>query len=838
MRLLNLLLMIIIAWNFIYPADAPKWRVELDESIKNYEFINDGKYLFFTNGEYAWCYDVQTGSKIWSMEVDDFDKEGISTLVGEKYLVNSDDLIQCFNALNGEKLWEKEYDDISQSDYTSFEFIKNTAVLRFGEDHLGIDLSNGNELWRTKIDYWSKLAEKGTFNYSVLSQQNKLLVLEDDEKASLFDIQTGGKIFEGNDYDVNMELVENGNLWMYKSPGQKYIVVVLEKGAAVIDVVNNKEIMRKEFSIDGEMNVIIPTKSGCAVLGEEKIVHFNFDKQRTDELNFPVEDFRTLQTYDIGGKDILVISLEDQLAGIDLAEGKILWQTKEDDPEFEGYAHKYVSTEGNNIILTYNRAKLVSTESGTYVYLISIDALTGKLNYKVPVLLSQTTLTGFQRGLAKTLSGAFAAFVGAASMGSAPTGDAMNMVNNLMGYQNIGFDYEVFEHNAKIIIAERTTVNMWDPSTRDGAGEGFVAVDPKMGNILYKEYFEIAEGMDQNQFIALASMLIDNNIIYAPGEDKLAAFDLANGKKLWEINETGLITDLSIINGVLYIKHGKQEYAVTLNENDVKVNETWDEDPFGFKAIDPASGNVLWSVKTETDPGLVTPQFSIQNYYNPADNRLYYADEQNVYALTLGKDGGKFGWQFNFDGNNIGEMEYAKTFAVKETWIGSQVRTTTTSTSLGGGWVLNSTTTSGGLNDEKTAAYIEDALDADVFTTYTSWGNIWGVTAKRCLRVLYNGRNILVFGPEAITLLNASDGKPVWIKEWDYDQSDVQFIPQIVGDKFIYCMDENLVLRNLSDGEIIWQSEEPKKTKFFHSPDGKFFFSINDEIISGYEIIK
>jgi hypothetical protein len=40
---------------FITPviADAaPQWKVELSETIQNYDFLEDGKYLFFTNAEY------------------------------------------------------------------------------------------------------------------------------------------------------------------------------------------------------------------------------------------------------------------------------------------------------------------------------------------------------------------------------------------------------------------------------------------------------------------------------------------------------------------------------------------------------------------------------------------------------------------------------------------------------------------------------------------------------------------------------------------------------------------------------------------------------------------
>jgi outer membrane protein assembly factor BamB len=111
--------------------------VDLGEPIKNYDFMKDGKLIFFTSGEYAWCYDSESGQEVWSMEVPDFSDEGISYLLGEMYLTNSDNKLQSYDATNGKLLWEKEYSDIDQSEYTSFEFIENNAVFRYEDVHLG-----------------------------------------------------------------------------------------------------------------------------------------------------------------------------------------------------------------------------------------------------------------------------------------------------------------------------------------------------------------------------------------------------------------------------------------------------------------------------------------------------------------------------------------------------------------------------------------------------------------------------------------------------------------------------------------------------------------------------
>jgi outer membrane protein assembly factor BamB len=821
--------------------EAPKWAVDLGEPIKTYDFMQDGKLIFFTSGEYVWCYDTQTGKEVWSMEVPDFSSDGISYLLGEMYITNSSNKLQAYDALTGGMLWEKEYGDIDQSDYMSFEFIENSAVFRYGEPHIGVDLNNGNELYRMNIEYWGDLVNLGSFNYSVLYQQDKMLVMENSEIASLFDVTTGNKLLSLEEYDVNTDLIEEGYPWLYKHPEHKYLLIVLGNGAAVLDVVNNKELARKEFGIDGDRNVLLPTKVGCAVMGEEKFVHFNFESGVINELEFPIDDIRTMYAYEAEGENIVVVSMEDRMAAVDLVAGKVLWQTAEDDPEFEGFAHRYLWVEGSNLICTYNRARLVSQDSGTYLYLMSINGITGKVNYKTPALLSGAVLSDFQRSLSKIITGAFATFiaVGSAGTASGQAGGAMDMVNEMMGYSNIGFDYETFEHGGNMVFFSRSNVTMWDPATRNGPGEGIVAIDIKSGELKYKTYFEIADGMNVEEMKLLPPMLLDGDDAYIAGEEKLIKCNLATGNKEWEVGEeVGFVSELFLLDGVLYSKFGKEIYNIGLKEDDIKVSTKIDVDPYGFHAFDPASGSILWKVNTESDPGLFTPQFSILNYYNSTNGNLYFADQKRVYALKLGREGGSLSWTFDMEQNGLGELDYEEAYAIKETWIGSEQRTHSYSTYIGGGWVSTTSWTTGGMDDEETAKFLEDAGESDLFTTYESWGNIWGVSAKRCLRILYGTDVILAIGPNAIGLIDANSGSANWVSNWDYSPTSVEYIPKILKDKLLYCSDENLVLLDMANGNTVWQVEESGDSKFFESPTEQYVFTLNDEVIKEYQIIK
>jgi len=133
---------------------------------------------------------------------------------------------------------------------------------------------------------------------------------------------------------------------------------------------------------------------------------------------------------------------------------------------------------------------------------------------------------------------------------------------------------------------------------------------------------------------------------------------------------------------------------------------------------------------------------------------------------------------------------------------------------------------------------LEDAAGSELTTTYESWGNIWGVSAKRCLRVLYGTDVLLIVGQDGIAMIDADNGSASWVSKWDYDNDDVQYIPKIVGNNLIYCLDENLVLVDMSDGNFIWKAEESDESKFFESPNEKYTFSLNDEIIKGYSLTK
>ncbi len=558
---------------------APAWKVELGEPVQLYEFLQEGKYLFFNSGPYAWLYNAASGEKVWSVEVKDYEKKGVHTLIGEKYVVGTDNALQCYDALTGKQLWSKEYKDIDQDEFRSYEFIDNTAVFWFENAHLAINLTDGTEIWRTKIEFNGSLVDLGTYNYAILHQQKKMLVMEKSDRISLFDVTNGKKVASFEDMEANEDLIKAKNKWQWRSADRQFIVVALDNGAAVIDAANNKVLVKKEFKIDGDYEVFFKTENGCAVFGKEKIVHFDFGTGGTLEVPYPIGDMRTVQPYKIGEQDILIISAEDRMSAIDLRAGKILWQSAENDPKFEGFAHRYIKQDGSNILVVYNKSGL--STGGAWLYAMSIDALTGTVKYQTIITISEAFLTSIARAAAN-IAGSIISFL--------KKGDEGEQLKKSFGYDNLGFNYEVEEREGNLLFTLMNKTAMKNPDTKDNPGEGFVLVNASTGAVVYKDYFEIlynsswgAAGQGVAAFTP--KPLIDGNIAYVCGNKRVIAFDLVAGKRLWTTEKElkdGYPTDIALYDGVLYLKFGKDPVTPSLDKNSVKINSPWENDPHGF----------------------------------------------------------------------------------------------------------------------------------------------------------------------------------------------------------------------------------------------------------------
>ena len=810
----KILLIISLLTASVAAQQVPKWTLELDDQIEGYNFLKDGNFLFLRSGENAYLYDAVTGQKIYALEIDDYEKEGAHQIVGDNYIVSTSEAVRCYNALTGKLIWEKQYADIDQKEFGRLFFIGDVTVLRYGSVHVGIDLKTGNEIWRQDFGYNQQLYNHGAWNYKILPKQNRYLVMLYAEELGLFDIKSGDRVFLGENYVVNSDLTENGREWGYISKDERYIVCCLDEEVAVVDIVSNKEIYRMKTDYDGEREAIYPVDKGCVVIGEDNTFFFNEETGKLTEIKVGIDDFRTFKIMSAGSKEYFFAGLVDGMMAIDVADGKILWQSQKDDKYFDGYAHRYIKIDGNDLIVTYTNTSM--SEGGVNVYLMSINVLTGKVNYKTPPL------------------------------GNSPYGHAdwarniftplmkFMKVENTLGYEDIGFNYAIEEFEGNLVFGTLSINSLQNPETRESGGDGIALINPKTGEILFKDYLRLSDySIMSIGAVRYADMMphISGNIAYLVGNENIAAYDLKARKRLWVNKETikAIPREAMVVDNVLYVKFGERKFKIDMaapvaffDVVSMKIEDKWDEDPFGFAAYDAATGNLLWRIETEVDPAFLTPNFSLKNNYNAATKQLYFGDEENVYALQLKRDGGKFDYVINLDKNKIGEIPLKKTYAIDEWAIGS----------IGYG-AEYTYYRKGGVEYEK---FLSASEQADAAIEYNGMFTIWGAAAKKCLRITYDDKNIFVMGTKGVAMINSADGKILWVHPWEYDQDNVQFMPSILGGKFVYCVDRNLTSVDMKTGVAKWSAGETKRPIFLVSPNNKYIFTIDKEVIKGYEL--
>ncbi len=795
-------------------AQVPKWTLELDDQIEGYSFFKEGNFLFLRSGANAYLYDAVTGKNVYSLDVDGYEKKGAHQIVGEKYLVSADNKLLCYDAMTGKLIWQKEYDEIDQEDFTELSFAGNVTILRYGLEHLGVDLNSGNELWRNRLSYNSSVISKGGWNVLPLDKQNKLLVLLDADALGLYNYVDGKEVLYVKDFEIDGDLVEKGQQWCCTSSDQRYCIFTLDGFVSIIDAKENKEIFRSETSFDEEKGAIFPTEKGCVVLGDKVVVFMDFTTGRVSEVTASIDDFRTFKIMNVGDQEILFAGLKNEMFAVDLANGKILWRSDKDDKNFQGYAHRYLKVDGNDLLITYTVTSAAA--GGANVYLMSINALTGKVNYKTPSL--GNTPYG-QADWARSIFSPFMKFM---------------KVENTLGWDDIGFNYSIEEFEGNFVFGTLSINNLCNPETRESSGDGIAIINPKTGEILFNDYLRLSDySLMSIGAVRYADMMpyIKDNIAYLVGNENIAAYDLKAKKRLWVNKETikGIPRDAMEVDNVLYVKFGEKKFnidivppAIFFDGVAMKVEDKWDEDPYGFAAYDAATGNLLWRIETEVDPGLLTPNFSLENNYNPATKQLYFGDEENIYALQLRRNGGKFDYITNLSKNNLGGFPLKKTYAIDEWAIGS--------IGYGGEYTYYR---KGGVEYAK---FLSAAEEADASVEYNGIFTIWGAAAKKCLRVVYDDNSIFVMGTDGVAMINSSDGKILWVHPWEYDQDNVQFMPCIIDKKFVYCVERNLTSVDMKTGATKWTAKETKRPIFLVSPNNKYIFTINKEVIKGYEL--
>lgn len=814
----TLAVLAIVAFATVHAGDSEgsAWKTNFGKPIKAIRFLDDSTHILLASSESIGLFDAVSGKKVWDMELKGIAKKGIKyVLHGSKFLISTPKTVQCYDAMTGTKLWETEVPGVDQDDYKSADKgSSNVIMIRYEDQRVLFDMNTGKILLNVTIN--ADLKGKGGYVLFDLPKQGKEIVMLKGDKLGLFDVNTGAQLFAGEKYEANSDLVKKHFSWTYQSPDDNAVLFVLDDEVAVIDAVHNKELTRRKLKIDASHEVLVPTTQGCAVFTKDQLVHFNFQNGSTTEINVPFADIRSMQSYVVNGKDILLISLKNKVIAIDPVEAKVVWQSKDSDPNFEGFAHRFLLQDGDRAIITYNRPRDSGNEEGTYLYLVGLNLLTGNVDYRTPIALGKKVVS-HEGGLLGSIGRVYLA---AATLGLS---EAVRGGPDF-GFSDIGFDYDITQMDDKLVVGIVTASEMLNPDTRSGSGEGFCAVDMKTGAVVYKNYFPILDGAEKKS----SSAIVDGNIVYCTGKDRLLAFDYSTGKKLWTLEKEldgAQVADLAVIDALLYAKFGKKEYSVVFLRGDhsyeaymnnqvkddkIDFKKETNDTPYGFMAIDPSTGKILWRVETNEDPSLaqgnfglrsqaasfsfhsialgfggysdggrslVAKPFDFQKSYNAAAKELYFSDLEKIYALKLGRDGGKYSWESSLKKSDVGSIDFEKAFA------------------------------------------------------YSRKKNL-----TQPLRVEVANGQIVAYGPDGIAAFDPSNGNAKWKHEWSYDWQKIKFTPEVLGDKLIYCVDRKLTRIDLMSGSVDWQVKVEKETHLYPMPNDSFLIALTEKEAAAYPL--
>lgn len=771
----------------------PVWKHELPEEVKQMRPVGNGQYIFLQSDEYAWLYETATGKKIWSVQIEEYLEKGMHHLIYDSlYLVSDEDSLKCFAVFQNRLLWKQRFPQIEQDAFSSVKAFDTVLVLTYASNDLCISLSSGTEMWRKPLKYDTDLIEKGTQNSIRIGKRNKYVALLEDGIAPLIDVETGKQLLSLQKFRPHADLIKQQRAWYYLPPHEKYIALAGDKDVALIDLKEDSLLARRPLSVDENYNVIAPTNTGCGFFGEEKFVHINASNGAVSEVPINIDDVRNYVVAPTDSGDVMIISLENKLLGVNLDNGKLLWQSAPKYPLVNGFLHRFIASDTNNAVVTY-----LDPSDDVKLYVMSIDALSGKINYRKLVAHSDESLPKRELPL-KAIS-------------SVSSSEHVSF-----GFEKTGFDYSVSSGGGRATILIHTASDMIEPDTDHDGGEGMVVVDMESGLIVSKNYMKIAQGMSfKGGFDALAKPLYAGSMAMLPGNKNLVALDTATGVLRWMLIEQDLngsyLLDAALIDTILYVRTGgsKTEYSYDEKKEKLQIKKLWEEDDFTLLAVDTSNGKVLWKREFDSDPSQLFPAYSVSGYH-VADTAILYASEKFLYSLSLGNNA--LNWSFEFADSGIGSFSYDDLFGQSSYWEGEDLIAKDSISYF----------------SDKNTPYLTKQIAGEKYQTGIS----------RLLQVNYSpSRNSLVAaGEDGIAAVDPSTGRRLWYYEWDYSDKSVQYRPMFVKNNLFYCINKKAVLLNITTGAEVWHAELDKETGIFLMPDCSSVIFIYKDEISGAAI--
>lgn len=799
------------------PSGA-SWQADLGDTVKNVRMLDDKKHALVNNEGKVWLMDLATGKTIWNSKIKSFNKDGIDYhIVGERFLVSSGDKLQCYQVMDGKLLWEQKIPGIDQDDFKTVPAGENGAitaspngiVLAYKDEFVELDITNGNLIRRFK----PRLSLRA-YNLMVwdLPGQKKQLTMLDGGQIALYDVESGKQLFLGKEFRFDSDKFnEKGVTWFYKSPDDANVLLVLEKDLVVIDTKENRELLRFSTGLSPEQQSIFRSEEGWFIGGNNESAYFSFSDNKLSKLPIKLGELRAASRAKFQGKPVLLLGLENGMAAIDRGTGNLIWRAGGND--LAGTMHRFITSTDDLAVVTYSRINTSGSDKGVALDLLAVNLNDGTVAYRSPVGFSQKVPgdTGLFGALGKAyMTGLTWGLGGLDSNASA----------------DLGFEYFVENRDNKLFFGLLAiSVPLVDPVTRKGSGEGFCAFSLSDGKLIYNDRFHILDA--DEDAVSQATVKWSDSVAHLTGKSgELIAYDYMAGKRLWTLGKEikGLrIMDTENNGGIVYAKYGTRLHSVTYNganksftayatgtdrNASLKIKEEDTSKPFGFLAIDAASGRLLWRADSDNDPALAQPgyhfekfktslssqlaasfaryeppnsgtyvvkNFNFSQYYNSQNSLLYFSDMDRVYALKMGSDGGKVVWSSSLDKYDVGDFDFEDAFPVRP-------------------------------------------------------------QLEQALRLEYADGRLLAFGPDGVASIDPANGNRLWQSEWSYDPKAVRIVPAVKDGKLLYCMDGVMARIDVATGRTDWTAKVGNDVWLYRMADAGMILLIDDEEITAYPL--
>ena len=625
----------------------------------------------------------------------------------------------------------------------------------------------------------------------------KRIAFTSDDDVILYSLLTGKPAYARKKSVPNADLIEQKRQWYYISNDESYAVLVVGKGVLALNLETGKELAFVSLDIDEQFNVLMPTESGCAVIGSEKIVHIDGKSGKVSEFTVDADDIRKIVVAETDSGAVMVVSMEDALVGINLESRKILWRTPEKFPAARGYIHRYIRTDDNRIIVSY-----LDPSDDVKLYVMSIDALTGAIKYRTLVAHSDESLP--KRILPLSVE---------------PIPADPHLLS--FGYDDPGFHYNVQSDEANLHVLIHTSAEMIEPNSDLDGGEGYVIVDAGTGKVAKKTYMQIAHDLSfKGGFASLAAPITYGSLMILPGNKNLVALDTVSASLKWMLIEQDLfssyVIDMAIVDSMLYVRTGgtKVEYVRDEKKDKVERKVVWEEDDYSLIAVNAGTGMVYWKKKLSDDPAPIFPSYQISKYILK-NGDLLYGTEKFLFAQSLQtKKGDSLRWRFEFSDSGVGAYSYDELLQSSMLWNGERFGT-----------------------DDECRYQTEEIVP---FSSRMIAGEKFVSGYSRILQVNYcaDGNSLIAIGEDGIASIDPENGKKKWYYEWDYSAGDVLYRPVFVSGHLFYVMNGKADLLNLNTGRIAASVKIDKESGIFIMPDGSSVIILYKDELTGIRIGK